>query len=53
MKMDFREALVLNRQWGLKKENRFMRWLKCLCFLRKTRGSNRPRAGRHSYLQGG
>ena len=53
MKMDFREALVLNRQWGLKKENRFMRWLKCLCFLRKTRGSNRPRAGRHSYFQGG
>ena len=53
MKMDFRDALAVNRKWGLKKENRFMRWLKCLCFLRKTRGSNRPRAGRHSYLQGG
>ena len=52
MKMDFREALVLNRQWGLKKENRFMRWLKRLCFLRKTRGSNRPRAGRTVIFRG-
>ena len=51
MKMDFREALVLNRQWGVKGENRVMPWR--LCFLRKTRGSNRPRAGCHSYFQGG
>ena len=51
MKMGLREALVLNRKRSVKGENRVMRWR--LCFLRKTRGSNRPRAGRRSYFQGG
>ena len=41
MKMDFREALVLNRKWSIKGENRVMRWR--LCFLRKLRGSNHSR----------